>query len=108
MDGDHAQALPQDADLPLHRRRRQPPHGSNFAEQCRVAAKHKAGVRITNEASNYALNFALTRWVASAGKHYGAYYGFEPAGGVDENGIVARIYNATASGANQLFDYNAT
>jgi hypothetical protein len=84
-----------------------PPQGSNFAEQCRVAARHKAGVRITNEASQYALNCALTRWVASAGKHYGAYYGFEPAGGVDESGIVARIYNATASGADQLFEYNS-
>ena len=48
----------------------------------------------------------ITRWVASAGKHYGAYYGFEPAGAEDEVGIVARIYNATASGANQLHDYN--
>ena len=84
-----------------------PEHGSNFAEQCRVAAKHKAGVRITNEASNYATNFAITRWVAGAGKHYGAYYGFEPAGAEDETGIVARIYNATASGTNQLHDYNS-
>jgi hypothetical protein len=83
----------------------EPHHGSNFAEQCRVSAKHKAGVRITNEASDYAVNFAITRWVASAGKHYGAYYGFEPAGAEDEKGIVARIYNATASGANQLHDY---
>lgn len=83
----------------------EPRHGSNFAEQCRVSAKHGAGVRITNEASNYAVNFAITRWVASAGKHYGAYYGFEPAGAEDEKGIVARIYNASASGANQLHDY---
>ena len=83
-----------------------PDHCSNFAEQCRVAAKYKGGVRITNEASNYAQNFVLTRWVASAGKHYGSYFGFEPAGPENERGIVARIYNATASGANQLHDYN--
>lgn len=83
-----------------------PEHGSDFAEQSRVAAKHKAGVRITNEGSNYALNFSITRWVASAGKHYGAYFGFEPASVVNEKGIVARIYNATASGANQLHEYN--
>ena len=82
-----------------------PEHGSNFAEQCRVAAKHKAGVRITNEASHYPNNFMVTRWVASAGKHYGAYFGFEPAGLEDINGIPVRIYNATASGANQLHDY---
>lgn len=84
----------------------EPHHGSNFAEQCRVAAKHDGGVRITNEASNYTDNFVVTRWVASAGKHYDAYFGFEPAGAEDEVGIVARIYNATASGANQLHDYN--
>lgn len=83
----------------------EPHHGSNFAEQCRVAAKHGQGVRITNEASDYAQNFMVTRWVAAAGKHYGAFYGFEPAGAEDEKGIVARIYNATASGANQLHDY---
>lgn len=83
-----------------------PEHGSNFAEQCRVSAKYNGGVRITNEASHYASNFMITRWVASAGKHYNAYFGFEPAGNEDEKGIVARIYNATASGANQLHDYN--
>jgi hypothetical protein len=82
-----------------------PQHGSNFAEQTRVSAKHGAGVRITNEGSNYQHNYSITRWVASAGKHYGTYYGFEPAGSEDEKGIVARIYNATASGANQLHDY---
>ncbi|MHB1455672.1 MAG: beta-galactosidase [Armatimonadota bacterium] len=83
-----------------------PEHGSTFAEPCRVAAKHNAGVRITNEASHYPSNFMITRWVASAGKHYGSYFGFEPAGQEDEKGIVVRIYNATASGANQLHDYN--
>ncbi len=83
-----------------------PEHGSQFAEQCRVAAKYNAGVRITNEGSYYPGNFAITRWVASAGKQYGADFGFEPAGAEDEKGIVARIYNATASGANQLHDYS--
>lgn len=83
-----------------------PPHGSEFAEQCKVSAKNKCGVRITNEGSDYAFNFYLTHWVASAGKFYGAFYGFEPAAGVDEKGIVARIYNAVASGAKQLHEYN--
>lgn len=82
-----------------------PEQGSNFAEQCKAAAKHKAGVRITNEASNYGQNVYLTRWVASAGRYYGAYFGFEPAGEENLDGIHARIYNATASGANQLHDY---
>lgn len=82
-----------------------PAHGSDFSAQCKAAARYGAGVRITNEASNYAENFYLTRWVASAGQFYNAFFGFEPAGGVDENGVVARIYNATASGARQLHYY---
>jgi sulfatase modifying factor 1 len=82
-----------------------PEQGSHFGDQCRVAAEHDAGVRITNEASNYEHNFAVTHWVASAGHFYGAYFGFEPAGGVDERGITARIYNATVSGARNLHFY---
>ena len=80
--------------------------GGHFADQCRVAAKYGAGVRITNEASDYAANLTVTRWVASSGKFYGALFGFEPAGLEDFYGIPARIYNATASGADQLHDYN--
>lgn len=80
-------------------------HGSNFGDQCKIAAAYGAGVRITNESSDYRLNFSLTRWVASAGRQYGAYYSFEPAGQVDENGVIARIYNATASDALGLHYY---
>lgn len=83
----------------------QPELGCDFAEQCRIAAKHKAGVRITNEGSGYQWNFIGTRWVASAGKHYNANFGFEPAAVEDDKGVVARIYNATASGADHLHDY---
>ncbi len=83
-----------------------PPHGSNFAEQCKVAAEVGGGVRVTNEGSDYAQNFALTRWVASAGRQYGAYFSFEPAGEVDPQGVIARIYNAAASGARGLH-YNS-
>lgn len=82
-----------------------PHHGAHFGDQCRAAAKYGAGIRITNEASNYAANFAITRWVASAGRHYGAYFGFEPAGGINERGVVCRIYNATVSGAKNLHFY---
>jgi hypothetical protein len=82
-----------------------PHHGAHFGDQCRVAAEHGAGIRITNEASNYGRNFFFTHWVASAGRFYGAYFGFEPAGGVDERGITARIYNATVSGARNLHFY---
>jgi hypothetical protein len=80
-------------------------HGSNFGEQCKIAAEIGGGVRITNEGSDYAANYSLTRWVASAGRQYGAYFSFEPAGTVDANGVIARIYNATASGARGLHYY---
>ena len=80
-------------------------HGADFGEQCKMAAEIGGGVRITNEGSNYAANFSLTRWVASASRQYGAYYSFEPAGEVNTNGVVARIYNATASGARGLHYY---
>jgi hypothetical protein len=83
-----------------------PEHGADFAEQCRIAAEAHGGVRITNEGSDYGQNFALTRWVASAGRQYGAYFSFEPASQVSPDGIVARIYNATASGARGLHYYD--
>lgn len=80
-------------------------HGSDFSLQCKLAARHGGGVRITNEGSDYLFNFIITRLVSSASRYYGAFFGFEPASAVDENGIVARIYNAAASGARQLHDY---
>jgi len=83
-----------------------PHHGSQFADQSKAAARHKAGIRITNEASDYAFNFAITRWVGAACRHYETFFGYEPAGQEDERGIRARIYNVTASGARQLHDYH--
>ncbi len=64
-----------------------------------------AGIRITNEGSDYANNFTLTREVATATRAYGTFCGFEPASGVDATGNVARIHNAAASGARQLHVY---
>jgi hypothetical protein len=84
-----------------------PQQGAHFGQQCRVAAAVNGGVRITNEASNYARNFAITRWVTSAGRFYGSYTGIEPAGGVNDLGVTCRIYNASASGARNLHFYAA-
>ena len=82
-----------------------PQHGSDFSEQCRVAAAVGAGVRITNEGSDYVQNLMLTRLVATAGRHHGAFYGFEPAARVDATGVAARQFNAISSGARQLHEY---
>lgn len=79
--------------------------GADFTAQAKAIAPFGAGVRITNEASDYAANFSITREVATATRHYRTFCGFEPAGGVNATGVVARIYNATASGARQLHYY---
>lgn len=79
--------------------------GADFTAQTAAIADEGAGVRITNEGSDYAKNFGVTREVATATRHYGTFCGFEPASSVDSNGVIARIYNATASGARQLHDY---
>jgi len=82
-----------------------PTLGADFTAQAAAIARYGAGVRITNEGSDYAHNFSITREVGTATRHYGTFCGFEPASKVDAGGVVARIYNATASGARQLHDY---
>ena len=79
--------------------------GADFTAQAKAIAPYGAGIRITNEASSYPHNFVITREVATATRLYGTFAGFEPAGKVDEKGVVARIYNATASGVRQLHYY---
>ncbi len=83
----------------------EPEHASSFAEQCRVTANHKRGIRITNEASDYTLNFMLTRLVSTASRKYGSYFSTEPASSVNEKGEVGRVYNAYSSGARAFHEY---
>jgi hypothetical protein len=80
--------------------------GADMSAQTKMVARHGAGMRITNEGSDYGTNFHLTRHIGSAARLYGTFFGYEPAGAVDENGIVARVYNAVASGAWELFHYD--
>jgi hypothetical protein len=84
-----------------------PEHGSDFSAQAKTAAKYGAGLRITNEASSFPQNVALTRLVASASRFYGTYFGHEPASAVTPVGMLGRLFNAVTSGARQLFLYNA-
>ena len=79
--------------------------GADFTAQAKAIQPFGAGIRITNEGSDYAHNFHLTREVATATRLYQTFCGFEPASGVTPTGVVARIYNATASGARQLHFY---
>lgn len=85
----------------------EPWHASEFAEQAKVCAEVGGGVRITNEASNYTMNFAVTNWVATACTYYGGYFSFEPAGQVTERGVVCRVYNAAATGSRSLHYYSS-
>ncbi|HJN15734.1 MAG TPA: beta-galactosidase, partial [Armatimonadota bacterium] len=80
--------------------------GADMSAQSKMVARHGAGMRITNEASDYATNFHVTRHISSACRQYDTYFGYEPAGAVDTNGIVARVYNAVAAGAWELFHYD--
>jgi hypothetical protein len=82
-----------------------PEHGSDFSAQTRVAEKYDAGIRVTNEASDYASNFMLTRLVNSAARGYGTLASHEPASIVTPKGVVGRVFNAVASGCAQLFSY---
>ncbi len=82
-----------------------PEHGADFSAQARIAADHGAGVRITNESSDYVLNFMLTRLVDSATRGYGAFVAHEPAAIVTPKGVAGRIFNAACAGCSQFFSY---
>ena len=86
----------------------QPAPGPDFPAMCKAAAKFRAGVCVAGESSDYGLNFATTRLIAAAGRHYGAHYAFEPAGAVTANGIAARVYNAVTSGARGIHTCHPT
>jgi hypothetical protein len=79
--------------------------GANFFDQCKSAAKHGAGVRITNEANDYARNFCLTNWVGSPSRFYGAKFGYEPAGPLNSQGNVNRVFNTITQGATHVHYY---
>lgn len=84
----------------------EPATGADFSAQAIMAERYQAGLRITNEDSDYAKNFVKTRWVGTACRQLGTYFGYEPAGKVTDEGIAVRIYNAIASGADELFVYD--
>ena len=79
--------------------------GSDFSLQAKTCAPFNARIRITNESSDYFVNFISTRLVASACKFYGIGYGFEPCSATTARGMLARVFNVLSSGAEQLFDY---
>jgi hypothetical protein len=82
-----------------------PPHGSDFAEQCKVPRRSAAGCITARRATTRRISpDALGRIRRRAVR---AYYSFEPAGNVDATGV-ARVYNATASGRRACTTITAT
>lgn len=82
-----------------------PPEGSDFSLQAKSCAKFGAGIRITNESSDYFVNFISTRLVAAACRFYGTGIGFEPCSATTKKGMASRVFNVLSSGAVQLYDY---
>lgn len=83
----------------------EPEHGSSFADQARVAAKHGGGIRLTNEGNNFYDNYYLTVHMYSACKFYGACMGLEPVGPVLPQGVMTRMFGSAAYGDRQVFHY---
>lgn len=80
--------------------------GTDFTEQTRSMTRISGGIRSTNEADAYALNFSITRMMSSAARFYGVPYGSEPAGFGSAQGVVARLYNTMVNDAQHLFYYH--
>ncbi len=82
-----------------------PEHGVDFSAQCKVAADSGAGVRLTNEASDFAFGFAVTRLASTAARFYEADCAFGPSGVVSPAGVTSRLFNAASSKVNATHFY---
>ncbi|MBP5274641.1 MAG: family 14 glycosylhydrolase [Abditibacteriota bacterium] len=83
-----------------------PEQGCLFSHIAKLAARHGAGVRITNEMSEYTFNVTGNRYMSDSCRLYGAPCGFEPGDRVDVNGIAARVFGAATCGVKQYFDFD--
>ncbi len=81
------------------------PIGTDYTAQAKSMAKLKGGIRLTNENDSYLNNFATTRMASSVARFSGANLGYEPAGFGNARGVMARLYNTLANGADHLFYY---
>jgi hypothetical protein len=82
-------------------------HGGDWTAQARACGPFDVGLRVTNEGSSFASNFAYTRQAASACRIYKVKFGNEPWGGdVSAVGNLARMFNAIISGARHFWTYS--
>jgi hypothetical protein len=80
--------------------------GTDFTLQTRSMLKMNGGVRVTNEDDSFALNFFLTRLIASAARFYKVKIGYEPAGFGSVRGVMARLFNTITTNGEHLFYYH--
>ena len=81
----------------------EPRLGADFTAQAKLAARYRAGIRITNQTDDYLSSFVLTRLMSSACRYYGADYSTEEAAINSEMGIVMRVFDAVTSGAKSIY-----
>jgi phage tail protein X len=80
-----------------------PKLGADFTAQAGLAARYRAGIRITNQTDDYPSSFALTRLASAACRFYGAGYSTEEAAINSKEGVVMRIFDAATSGASSVY-----
>jgi len=80
-----------------------PISGADFSAQTKIAAKYKAGVRITNQTDNYRESFIFTRLISSAVRFYKTYFLTEEAGVNQPRAIPMRIFDMVTSGADGFY-----
>ncbi len=83
----------------------EPEHASDFATQAKICAKYNAGIRLTNENSNFFDNYFLTSLTHAACEQYGTYLGLEPAGYISASGVCARMFGSAVYGNRQMMYY---
>lgn len=81
----------------------EPMLGADFAALAKIAADNMAGIRTTNQTDNYAESFIRSRLVASACRHYKAYFTTEEAGINRPEGVTMRLFDAVSSGASGVY-----
>jgi hypothetical protein len=80
--------------------------GADFAAQAMMAARYRAGIRVTNQTDDYAYGFMRARLAAAACRRFGTYFSTEEAGVNTATGVLARVYDGASSGAKGLYFKN--
>lgn len=80
-----------------------PELGADFTAQAKLAARYRAGIRITNLTDDYPASFVRTRLISAACRFYGVDYSTEEAAINSSAGVVMRIFDAATSGAAGIY-----